>query len=409
MTKPDTKTDALLDDLLQGCESPEEILGEHGLLKGLTKRLVERALAAELTTHLGYAPHARLPSKSDNARNGSSPKTVQTEQGPVDLAVPRDRAGTFEPTVVKKRQRRLDGFDDKVLALYAHGMTTREIQNHLEELYGTEVSPTLISTITDAVLEDVRLWQSRPLETVYPILYFDCLFVKSRHEGAVKTKAVYVALGVTLTGEKELLGLWVSETEGAKFWLAVFTELKQRGVTDCFVACVDGLTGLPDALETIFPRTQVQLCMVHKVRQSLRYVVWRERRAVARDLRAIYGASSVTEAEAALERFALTWDAHYPTISTSWRRDWTRLTVFFDYPPAIRKVIYTTNAIASLNYSLRKTLKKRGAFPTDEAILKVLYLGLQRIAKHWTAPIPEWKRALNQFAMIVGDRVPTSD
>ena len=218
MTKPDTKTDALLDDLLQGCESPEEILGEHGLLKGLTKRLVERALAAELTTHLGYASHARLPSKGDNARNGSSPKTVQTEQGPVDLAVPRDRAGTFEPTVVKKRQRRLEGFDGKVLALYAHGLTTREIQGHLEELYGTEVSPTLISTMTDAVLEDVRLWQSRPLEAVYPMLYFDCLFVKSRHDGAVKTKAVYVALGVTLAGEKELLGLWVSETEGAKFW-----------------------------------------------------------------------------------------------------------------------------------------------------------------------------------------------
>lgn len=218
MTKHDTKTDALLDDLLQGCESPEAILGEHGLLKGLTKRLVERVLAAELTTHLGYAPHARPASKSDNARNGSSPKTVQTEQGPIDLAVPRDRAGTFEPTVVKKRQRRLEGFDDKVLALYAHGLTTREIQGHLEELYGTEVSPTLISTITDAVLEDVRLWQSRPLETVYPILYFDCLFVKSRHDGAVKTKAVYVALGITLAGEKELLGLWVSETEGAKFW-----------------------------------------------------------------------------------------------------------------------------------------------------------------------------------------------
>ena len=218
MTKPDTKTDALLDELLQGCESPEEILGEHRLLKGLTKRLVERALATELTTHLGDAPHARLPSKGDNARNSSSPKTVQTKQGPIDLAVPRDRAGTFEPTVVKKRQRRLEGFDGKVLALYAHELTTRKIQGHLEDLYGTEVSPTLISTITDAVLEDVRLWQSRPLEPVYPILYFDCLFVKSRHNGAVKTKAVSVALGVTLAGEKELVGLWVSETEGAKFW-----------------------------------------------------------------------------------------------------------------------------------------------------------------------------------------------
>ncbi len=409
MTKPDTKTDALLDDLLKDCESPEDILGEHGLLKGLTKRLVERALAAELTSHLGYAPHARSNSKGKNARNGTGAKTVQTDQGTVELEVPRDRAGTFEPTVVKKRQRRLEGFDDKVLALYAHGLTTREIQGHLEELYGTEVSPTLISTITDAVLDDVRLWQSRPLEGVYPILYFDCLFVKSRHEGAVKSKAVYVALGVNLQGEKELLGLWVSATEGAKFWLAVFTDLQRRGVRDCFVACVDGLIGLPEALETIFPQTQVQLCIVHKVRQSLRYVVWRERRFVARDLRAIYGAATLVEAEGALEQFALTWDATYPTISTNWRRDWARLTVFFDYPPEIRKVIYTTNAIESLNFSLRKVLKKRGAFPTDEAILKVLYLGMQRIAKKWTMPIPEWKRALNQFAILLGDRVPTND
>jgi len=360
LAKPDAKTDALLDDLLKDCDSPEDILGEHGLLKGLTKRLVERALQAELTNHLRYAPHVRAKLTDGNARNGTSAKTIQTDQGPVALAVPRDRAGTFEPTVVPKRQRRLEGFDEKVLALYAHGLTTREIQSHLEEVYGTEVSPTLISTITDAVLEDVRLWQSRPLETVYPILYFDCLFVKSRHKGAVKTKAVYVALGVNLTGEKELLGLWVSETEGAKFWLAVFTELRQRGIQDCFVACVDGLTGLPEALETIFPQTQVQVCIVLKVRQSLRYVVWKERRAVARDLRAIYGASTLEEAEEALERFAQTWDPYYPTISTNWRRDWEWLTMFLDYPPEIRKMIYTTNAIESLNYSLRKVLEKRG-------------------------------------------------
>lgn len=409
MTKNNTKTDALLDDLLQDCQSPEDILGEHGLLKGLTKRLVERALQAELTHHLRYAPHGRPQAKAGNVRNGISAKTIETDQGPVELTVPRDRAGTFEPTVVKKRQRRLEGFDDKVLALYAHGLTIREIQRHLEELYGTEVSPTLISTITDTVLEDVRLWQRHPLEAVYPMLYFDCLFVKSRHEGAVKTKAVYVALGVNLHGEKELLGLWVSETEGAKFWLGVLTELQHRGVQDCFVACVDGLAGLPEALETIFPQTQVQLCIVHKVRQSLRYVVWRERRAVARDLRAIYGASTLSEAEEALEQFAQTWDPSYPTISGAWRRDWARLTVFFDYPPEIRKAIYTTNAIESLNFSLRKVLKKRGAFPTDEAILKVLYLGLQRIAKKWTMPIPEWKRALNQFAILLGERVPTKD
>lgn len=406
-TKTSSKTDQLFDELLEGCDSPEDIFGKHGLVKQLTKRLVERALRAELTEHLGYAPHAVEGRGSGNTRNGHSAKTVQTAHGDLPLEVPRDRQGSFEPLLVPKRQRRLEGFDEKVLALYARGLTTRDIQGHLEELYGVEVSPTLISTITDAVLEDVRTWQSRPLDAVYPILYFDCLFVKSRQEGVVKNKAVYVALGVNLQGEKELLGLWISETEGAKCWLSVFTELQNRGVEDCFVACVDGLVGLPEALETVFPQTQVQLCIVHKVRQALRYVVWKERRTVARDLRAIYGAGTVSEAEAALERFGQTWDAKYPTISVAWRRDWSRLTVFFDYPPEIRKVIYTTNAIESLNFSLRKVLKSRGAFPTDESILKVLYLGMQRIAKKWTAPIPDWKRALNQFAILLGDRVPT--
>ena len=270
MTRTKTQTDALLDELLQGCDSPEDLFGKHGLLKSLTKRVVEHALRAELTEHLGYEPHAPEGRGSGNARNGSSAKTVQTAHGDLPLQVPRDREGSFAPVWVPKRQRRLEGFDEKVLALYARGLTTREIQGHLEELYGVEVSPTLISTITDAVLEDMRTWQNRPLEAVDPILYFDCLFVKSRQEGVVKNKAVYVALGVNLQGEKELLGLWVSETEGAKFWLAVFTELHQRGVHDCVVACVDGLAGLPEALETVFPHTQVQLCLVHKVRHSLR-------------------------------------------------------------------------------------------------------------------------------------------
>jgi transposase-like protein len=406
-TKATSKTDELLDALLEGCDSPDDIFGKHGLVKHLTKRLVERALRAELTEHLGYAPHATEGRSSGNTRNGHSAKTVQTANGDLPLKVPRDRQGSFEPILVPKRQRRLEGFDEKVLALYARGLTTRDIQSHLEELYGVDVSPTLISTITDAVLEDVRAWQSRPLDPVYPILYFDCLFVKSRQEGVVKNKAVYVALGVNLQGEKELLGLWVSEPEGAKFWLSVFTELQNRGVEDCFVACVDGLAGLPEALETVFHQTQVQLCIVHKVRQSLKYVIWKERRAVARDLRAIYGAATLTEADAAFERFRTTWDLTYPTISVTWRRDWSRLTVFFDYPPAIRKAIYTTNAIESLNFSLRKVLKSRGAFPTDESILKVLYLGMQRIAKKWTMPIPHWTRALNQFAILLGDRVPT--
>jgi putative transposase len=406
MTSVHAKHEALIDELLKDYTDPRDILGEHGLLKQLTKRVVERVLEAELTAHLGYAPHVRHETEEQNARNGKGQKTVQTDTGPLALEVPRDRNGSFAPQLVPKRQRRLEGFDDKVLSLYARGLSTRDIQGHLEELYGTEVSPTLISTITDAVLDEVRTWQARPLASVYPILYFDALFVKSRQEGPVQTTAVSLALGITMDGEKELLGLWLSESEGAKFWFSVFTELKNRGVQDCLMACVDGLQGLPEAIEAVFPHTQVQLCIVHKVRNSLRYVPWRERRAVAADLRAIYGAPTLAAAEQALERFADRWDTKYPAISPSWLADWDRLTVFFDYPPAIRRAIYTTNAIESLNYSLRKVLKGRSAFPNDESIIKVLYMGLQHVAKKWTQPIPEWKAALNQFVMLFGDRVP---
>jgi putative transposase len=405
MTSVNAQHEALLDALLKDYTDPQDILGEHGLLKQLTKRVVERVLEAELTAHLGYAPHVRHGSEEQNTRNGKGQKTVQTDTGPLDLEVPRDRTGSFAPQLVPKRQRRLEGFDAKVLSLYARGLSTREIQGHLEELYGTEVSPTLISTITDAVLDEVRTWQSRPLASVYPILYFDALFVTSRQEGPVQTKAVYLALGITMDGEKELLGLWLSASEGAKFWLSVFTELKNRGVQDCFIACVDGLTGLPEAIEAVFPHTQVQLCIVHKVRNSLRYVPWRERRAVAADLRAIYSATTLAAAEQALERFADRWDTKYPAISPSWLADWDRLTVFFDYPPGIRRAVYTTNAIESLNYSLRKVLKGRSAFPNDESIIKVLYMGLQHVAKKWTQPIPEWKAALNQFVILFGERV----
>ena len=405
MTSVNTKHEALLDALLKDYTDPHDILGEHGLLKQLTKRLVERVLEAELTSQLGYAPHVRHGTEDWNARNGKGQKTVHTDTGPLDIAVPRDRYGRFVPRLIPKRQRRLEGFDSKVLSLYARGLSTREIQGHLEELYGTEVSPTLISTITDAVLDEVRTWQARPLASVYPILYFDALFVKSRQAGPVQTKAVYLALGVTMDGEKELLGLWLSESEGAKFWLSVFTELHNRGVQDCFIACVDGLKGLPEAIEAVFPKTQVQLCIVHKVRNSLKYVPWKERRAVAADLRAIYGAATLPNAEHALERFADRWDTKYPAISPSWLADWDRLTVFFDYPPAIRRAVYTTNAIESLNYSLRKVLKGRSAFPNDESIIKVLFMGLQHVAKKWTQPIPEWKVALNQFVILFGERV----
>lgn len=395
--------EALLDALIAGCDSPEDIVGESGLLKELQKRLMERALNAELTHHLGYEANERHA--SDNWRNGKTNKTVHTQNGSLEIEIPRDRNGEFEPQLVKKHQRRLEGFDEQVIALYARGLSTRDIQSHLEELYGTEVSPTLISNVTAAVLEDVRAWQGRALESVYPIVYFDALFVKSREDGPVKNKAVYLALGVNMQGEKELLGLWIADTEGAKFWLHVLNELHSRGMQDCFIACVDGLKGLPEAIEAVFPKTQVQLCIVHKVRNSLQYVNWKQRRTVAADLRAIYGAPTLDEAQHALERFEERWDPHFPAISRSWRADWSRLTVMFDYPPPIRKAIYTTNAIESLNYSMRKVLKKRGAFPNDEAILKVLYLALSRVAKKWTMPITNWKAALNQFAIMFSDRI----
>jgi transposase-like protein len=405
MTSKKSKQDALIDELLQDCKDPKDILGNNGLLKQLTKRLVERTLEAELTEHLGYEPNSPQGRGSGNNRNGKSQKTVQGDSGTLDIEVPRDRNGSFEPQLVKKRQRRLPGFDEKVIALYARGMSTRDIQGQLQELYGVEVSPTLISNVTAAVMDEVRAWQSRPLSAVYPIVYFDAIFVKSRQEGPVKNKAVYLALGINLEGEKELLGLWSADTEGSRFWLTVFNELKSRGVQDCFIACVDGLKGLPEAIETVFPKTQVQLCIVHKLRNSFKYVPWKERKAVATDLRAVYAAATLKEAEQALERFSERWDAKYPAISPSWRNDWERLTVFFDYSPEIRKVIYTTNAIESLNYSLRRMLKTRGAFPNDDAIFKVLYLAINRVAKKWTMPIRDWKAALNQFVILFGDRV----
>jgi transposase-like protein len=406
MARAKSKQDALIDELLQDCKDPKDILGQNGLLKQLTKRLIERTLQAELTDHLGYEPYAPEGHGADNCRNGKGSKTLQSDSGPIQIEVPRDRDSSFEPKFVKKRQRRLEGFDDKVLSLYARGLSTRDIQGQLEELYGVEVSPALISNVTEAVMEDVRAWQCRPLSAVYPILYFDALFVKTRQDGPVMTKAVYLALGINLEGEKELLGLWVAQTEGSKFWLSVFNELKNRGVQDCFIACVDGLKGLPEAVEAVFPRTQVQLCIVHKLRNSLKYVPWKERKAVARDLRAIYAAATVSEAEQALDRFSAGWDAKYPAIGPSWRADWQRLTVFFNYSPEIRKVIYTTNAIESLNYSLRRLLKTRGAFPNDDSIVKILFLAINRVAKKWTMPIRDWRSALNQFVILFGDRVP---
>lgn len=398
--------DKLLDSLMKDYKKPEDLLGETGLLKQLTKQLLERAMQTEMTEHLGYEKHAPVNKQTDNSRNGTYKKQIKGEFGNLEIAVPRDRDSSFEPIILPKGQSRFSGFDDKIIALYARGMTTRDIQAHLEEMYGVEVSPSLVSQVTRAVQEEVTLWQNRPLDEVYPIIYLDAIRVKVRQEGRVINKAVYLAIGVNLDGIKEVLGMWTAETEGAKFWLFVVTELKNRGVKDIFIACVDGLKGFPEAIETVFPDTQVQLCLVHMVRHSLKYVTWRQRKEVATDLKAIYQSSTIEEAEMYLEQFESKWNTNYPTISKSWRRNWERITPLFSYPPDIRKAIYTTNTIESVNMSLRRITKNRGSFPSDESILKLLYLALRNISKRWTMPIRNWKLALNQFTIIFEDRIP---
>ena len=396
----------LIDQLMAGYQKPEDLIGEHGLLKQLTKAVVERALQAEMESHLGHGKHEAVANPAGNTRNGVSRKTLKGEFGELPIEIPRDRQGSFEPQIITKHQTRWTGFDDKILSLYARGMTVREIQGHLQEMYGTEISPSLISSVTDAIIEEVKAWQSRPLEALYPIVYLDCIHVKVRDNGAVRVKAVYLALGIKLDGEKELLGIWIAQTEGAKFWLQVVTELKNRGVQDIFIACVDGLKGFPEAIETVFPKTAVQLCIVHMVRHSLNYVGWALRKEVAADLRAIYSAATVEEAEQQLTAFEARWDEDYPPIGQSWRRNWPRIIPFFDYPPEIRKVIYTTNAIESMNMSLRKVTKSRGSFPTDEALLKLFYLAIQNISKKWTMPVRDWKSALNRFTIQFDERMP---
>ena len=346
-----------------------------GCFKQLTKALVERALNGELTHHLGYQKHDPIGDNSGNSRNGTTPKTLRGKRGQVRIDVPRDRNSQFEPQLIKKNQTRFDGLDDKIISLYLRGMTQREIPGHLEEIYGVEVSPSLISTVTDAVLDEVRAWQSRPLDAVYPILYLDALQVKVKSQGRVTNKAIYLAFGVNLQGLKEVLGMWASETEGAKFWMSVVTELKNRGVADIFIACVDGLKGFPEAIEAIFPNTQVQLCMVHLVRHSLSYVSHRDRKQVATDLKAIYQAVTLSEAEHQLSEFEQTWASVYPGIARSWRTNWSRIVPMFGYPSEIRRAVYTTNTIESLNMTLRKITKNRSLFPNDEAVFKLMYLG----------------------------------
>ena len=395
----------LLDELLEG-RSSEEVLGEDGLLDELTKRLMERVLEGELTDHLGYEKHAQEGRDRGNSRNGRTKKRVKTGARDLELEVPRDRDGSFEPQLVPKRQRRLPGFDEKVIALYARGMTTREIGGHLKDLYKVEVSPSLISEVTDSVLEDVRSWQARPLESVYPIVWLDAIHLKVRARGHVETHAVYLALALTLEGQKELLGLWVGEAEGAKFWLGILTELKNRGVQDILIASVDGLTGFPDAIASVYPKTQVQLCIVHMVRGSLRFVGYKDRKPVSRDLRSIYRAPTLEAAEQALEAFEETWGERFPMIGRRWRENWIDLTPFFSYPDEIRRVMYTTNAVESLNAQLRKVTKKRGAFPTADSVKKVLYLAIMKASERWTRPVKDWPGALNHLSIVFPGRVP---
>src|ERR1700686_5432468 len=394
----------LIDKFLADDKGPEDLIGEQGLLKQLTKALVERAMHAELTHHLGYEKHDSGGKSSGNSRNGTSSKKLKGDFGEAEIEVPRDRNGTFTPQIVPPHQRRFTGFDDKILSMYSRGMTTREIQGHLEEIYGVEVSPSLISSVTDAVIEEVKEWQSRPLEALYPILFLDALMVKMRHEGRVENRAVYVAVGIDLEGRKDVLGLWTSANEGAKFWLQVLTEIRNRGAKDIFIACVDGLKGFPQAIETVFPHAQVQLCIVHLVRASLNYVGWRERKQVAQDLKSVYRAATEEEARREMAAFAERWNPKYPTIAARWQRNWERVIPLFAFQAEIRRVISTTNAVESLNMSLRTPLKPRVAFPSEEPALKVMYLALRNVIAKWERPL-HWKAALNQFTLLWEDRI----
>lgn len=397
----------VLDELIKDYKNPEDLLGENGLLKQLTKALLERAMQAELTHELGYEKNDKSSLKETaNRRNGTSAKTVRSKHGEITLNVPRDRRSEFEPVIVKKNQRRFDGFDDAILSLYSRGLSTREIKAHLEEIYGVEVSPGLISSATEAVSDLVREWQTRPLDAVYPIVYLDAVRVKIRFDGQVQNRCIYLAIGVNLEGKKETLGLWSAENEGAKFWLSVLTELSNRGVKDIFIACVDGLKGFPEAIEAVFPNTVTQVCIVHQIRNSLAFISYKDRKQVAADLKPIYTAATEDEALFALEEFSEKWNAKYPIISKSWTANWSKINPMFSFGQEIRRAVYTTNVIESLNFSLRKITKTRTAFPSEEAAIKLIWLGLQNIEKKWTMPIQNWSLAMNQFAIIFEGRMP---
>ena len=371
----------------------------------LKKALIERALGAELSHHLGYAPGGERPEEAVNQRNGKSAKTVLTQDGPLRIEVPRDRAGSFEPILIPKHERRFTGFDDKIVAMYARGMTVREIQGFLAEQYGTQVSPEFISTVTDAVMAEVTAWQSRPLEPMYPVVFFDALRVKIREDAVVRNKAIYLALGVLPDGTRDILGLWIENTEGAKFWMKVFNDLKTRGVADILIAVTDGLKGIPEALAAVFPATTLQTCIVHLIRNSLDYASWKDRKALAAAIKPVYTAANAELAETELEAFeAGPWGQKFPTVTATWRRAWDRVIPFFAFSPAVRRVIYTTNAIESLHSRLRKIIKTRGHFPSDEAATKLIWLALRNITADWGRAAKEWKEAMNQFAIAYGER-----
>lgn len=396
------KLKALAAELAKDIKSEKDL---GALTQQLVKLTVETALNAELDEHLGYEKHSPTGRGSGNSRNGTSKKRVKSQHGEVDILTPRDRNGSFEPQFVRKGQTRLTQMDDQILYLYGKGMTTREIVDAFKEMYDADVSPGLISKVTDAVIEEVVQWQNRPLDPIYPIVYLDCIVVKVRHNKQVINKAIHLALGITLEGHKELLGMWIAENEGAKFWLSVLTELQNRGLEDILIACVDGLSGFPDAIQTVYPKAQIQLCIVHMVRNSLKYVVWKDYKAVTADLKAIYQAATEQAALAELEAFATTWDEKYPMISKSWRSRWDNLNTLFHYPAEIRKVIYTTNAIESLNSVIRKSTKKRKTFPHDDSAFKVVYLAIQQASKRWTMPIRNWKAAMNRFMIDFDERL----
>jgi putative transposase len=400
-------SDELLDSIIAGDMLGGDWTPVQNRLDGIKAALMERMLRGEMTHHLGYKAGEEAPEEDANRRNGTSDKTLQTDNGEVTIQIPRDRFAKFDPIIVQKFQRRLPDFDEKVIALYARGLSTKDIQGYLYEIYQTDVSPALISIVTEEVLEELAIWQNRPLETHYAIVYLDGIRVKIRDAGHILTKTVYVAIGIDMEGNKDILGLWVAKTEGSKFWLSIMTELKNRGVEDILIACCDGLTGLPDAIAAVFSQTTVQLCIVHMIRNSLKYVAWRDYKAITRDLKLIYTAPTEAAAKDALTAFKSTWHSQYPTITPMWERHWENIVPFLAYPKAIRRVIYTTNTIEAVNRQIRKVIKTKGSFPSDDSALKLIYLALKNAKLSSIMPPRDWKQALAQFAILFHDRLPT--